>query len=130
MTMHTQNIQIADIEESPLNPRKRFHEDGLRELADSIREQGILQALIVRPQADDEDRYELVCGARRLRAARLLELEEVPVVVKDLTDRQTIEMMLVENDQRSGVTPLEEAADEQVLRRLLCRGLAERLRRR
>lgn len=100
------NISFDLIDESPLNPRKKFDETALDELAGSIREQGVLQPLTVRPAGD---RYELVIGARRLRASKLAGLDEVPVTVRELADDQVLEIMLVENDQRCPVSPIEEA---------------------
>lgn len=99
-------LPIGQIHESPLNPRKKFDAGELAELADSIRSQGILQPLTARP---NDDGYELVIGARRYRAAVLVGLAEVPVIVRELTDEETLEIMLIENDQRSNVAPLEEA---------------------
>jgi ParB family chromosome partitioning protein len=89
-----------------LQPRHQFTEMELEELAASIREQGILQPLLVRKS---EPGYELIAGERRLRAARLAGLTQVPVVVRDVTDHQLLEMSLVENIQREDLNPIEEA---------------------
>lgn len=91
---------------SPLQPRKDFTEDALRELADSIREQGIVQPLVVRPSGD---RYELIAGERRWRAAKLAGLTEVPIVERAATDRELLEVALIENLQRENLNPIEEA---------------------
>jgi ParB family chromosome partitioning protein len=91
---------------SPLQPRKDFTEESLRELADSIREQGIVQPLIVRPVGD---RWELIAGERRWRAARLAGLGEVPVLERAATDREVLELALIENLQRENLNPWEEA---------------------
>lgn len=91
---------------SPLQPRKDFTEDALRELADSIREQGIVQPLIVRPSGN---RYELIAGERRWRAAKLAGLTEVPIVERTATDRELLEIALIENLQRENLNPIEEA---------------------
>ncbi len=94
------------IQPNPFQPRLRFSQEELAELAHSIKSQGILQPLLVRTT----DRgYELVAGERRLRAAKLADLEAVPVMVKDVTDAQMIEMSIVENIQRENLNPMEEA---------------------
>lgn len=102
-------IPIGQIRESTTNPRKRF--DGLAELAESITEKGILEPLIVRPLSpiDTCMLFELVVGARRLRAAKLAKLEVVPVIARELTDQQAMEIQVIENNQREDVHPLEEA---------------------
>jgi ParB family chromosome partitioning protein len=97
---------VAKITASPLQPRKQFSPESLRELADSIREQGIVQPLIVRPRGDG---YELIAGERRWRAAQLLGLTEVPVVVREADDRTVLEWALIENLQRENLNAIEEA---------------------
>ena len=99
-------IEISKIELIGWNPRKSFDEKSLQELAASIKEHGILEPLVVR-QANGA--YQLVAGERRLRAAKLAGFEKVPVVVKDLSDDQVKELMLIENLQREDLNPLEEA---------------------
>ena len=107
-------ISIGQLQESPTNPRKTFSEEGLRELADSITALGgLVQPIIVRPI--DVDRYEVVAGARRFRAARLANMQELVAHVMDLTDEQVIEVQLIENAQRQDVHPYEEAAAYQAL---------------
>ncbi len=101
------NLPIAQLQESPTNPRRRFDEHSLTELADSFKTQGILEPLLVRTIEDDK--FEVVAGARRLRAAKLAALETVPVRVVELSDAACVETQLVENIQREGVHPLEEA---------------------
>ena len=103
------NLSIAILEESPSNPRKRFNEESLKELAESFKSQGILQPLVVRAKSGDENKYEVVAGARRLRAAQLAELKTVPVRVVELNDAAAIEAQVVENLQREDIHPLEEA---------------------
>jgi ParB family transcriptional regulator, chromosome partitioning protein len=103
------NVSIAILEESPSNPRKRFNEESLKELAESFKSQGILQPLVVREKPGEENKYEVVAGARRLRAAQLAELKTVPVRVVELTDAAAIEAQVVENLQREDIHPLEEA---------------------
>jgi ParB family chromosome partitioning protein len=92
---------------SPTNPRKTFDEDAMQELAASIRENGILQPLLVRPRA--ERSFEIVFGERRYRGAAMAEKETVPVCIREMTDAQVLETQLVENLQRRDVHPLEEA---------------------
>jgi len=106
-------VAIARIEPNPKQPRQRFERRALEELAESIRQHGILQPLVVGEIGDD--RYRLIIGERRWQAATLAGLERVPVVVKDVTDRQTLEMALIENVQRSDLNALEEAAAYQRL---------------
>src|SRR5882672_3028836 len=101
------NIPIAALAESPTNPRKRFDEKTLGELAASFKTQGVLEPLLVRPL--EESKFEVVIGARRLKAARLAELESVPVRVVKLTDAEAIEAQVVENLQREDIHPLEES---------------------
>ncbi|MBI2948278.1 MAG: ParB/RepB/Spo0J family partition protein [Verrucomicrobia bacterium] len=101
-----QRIALPRIRPCPLQPRKDFPADALRELADSIREQGIVQPLIVRPRGDG---FELIAGERRWRAAQMLGLNEVPVIVREADDRAVLELALIENLQRENLNPLEEA---------------------
>jgi ParB family transcriptional regulator, chromosome partitioning protein len=97
---------IEEIRPNRSQPRKHFDESKLQELADSIKEKGILEPLIVRKAADG---YELVVGERRWRAAQKAGLREVPVLVKELEDREVLEVSLIENLQRDDLNPLEEA---------------------
>src|SRR5882724_7130261 len=101
------NISIAALVESGTNPRKRFDQVALEELAASFKTQGVLAPLLVREL--EESKYEVVAGARRLRAARIAELETVPVRVVKLTDAESIEAQVVENLQREDIHPLDEA---------------------
>jgi len=101
------SVPIGILVESATNPRKRFDEKNLEELAASMRTQGILAPLLVREL--EESKYEVVAGARRLRAARLAELETVPVRVVKLSDAESIEAQVVENLQREDIHPLEES---------------------
>ncbi len=100
----TLNINV--IEPNKSQPRKRFDEDALAELADSIRQHGIIQPLVV---VKRKGYYELIAGERRWRAARLAGLKEVPVVIKDYTDQEIVEIALIENIQRQDLNPIEEA---------------------
>jgi ParB family chromosome partitioning protein len=106
-TSEYRNLPLAQLQESPTNPRKRFPEETLKELAASFQSQGILQPLVVREMA--ADKYEVIAGARRLRAAQLAELKTVPVRVVQLSDAAAIETQVVENLQREDIHPLEEA---------------------
>lgn len=101
------NVPLTALEESRTNPRRVFDETALKELAESIRSQGVLSPLLVRPIADH--RFEIVAGARRYRAALLAEAETIPVRIVPLTDAQALEAQLIENLQRRDVHPLEEA---------------------
>lgn len=100
------DVSIDDVEPNPWQPRRVFADDALAELAASIREQGILQPLVVRPRGE---RYQLLAGERRFRAARLAGLERVPIEIRDVDDRGALEVALVENLQREDLSPLEEA---------------------
>jgi ParB family chromosome partitioning protein len=105
-------VAISNIAPNPSQPRKRFSDSELATLAASIREQGVLQPLVVRKRGDG---YELIIGERRWRASQLAGLEEVPVVVLDATDRQVLEMALVENVQRADLNAIELAEAFRVL---------------
>jgi ParB/RepB/Spo0J family partition protein len=99
-------IPLAAIDVSVTNPRKHFDQAKLDELAESIKSHDVLQPILLRPKGD---RYELVAGERRFRAARQAGLETIPAVVKDLTDKQALEVQVIENLQRADLNPLEEA---------------------
>ncbi len=100
------HVPLDAIRPNRYQPRRNFSGDELADLTDSIREQGIIQPLVVRK---DEGGFELMAGERRLRAARAAGLERVPVMVRELTDAQMLEMSIVENIQRENLNPLEEA---------------------
>lgn len=100
-------LKIMDIEPNREQPRKLFEDGALAELADSIAQHGVIQPLLVRPLINGG--YQLVAGERRWRAARMAGLTEVPVVIKDLSDSETVELAMVENLQREDLNPLEEA---------------------
>jgi ParB family chromosome partitioning protein len=101
------NVSLSLLSESKSNPRRTFEETALKELAESIRTQGVLSPLLVRPLT--ENGFEIVAGARRYRAAQMAEVPTVPVRIVNLTDAQAVEMSIVENLQRKDVHPLEEA---------------------
>lgn len=111
-TANTVKLRINEIEPNRDQPRKTFDEEALSELADSIAQHGVIQPLLVRPVSDG---YQLVAGERRWRAARLAGLSEVPVVVKELSDSETMEIALIENLQREDLNPIEEAEGLQLL---------------
>ena len=99
-------VALNEVVPSPLQPRKRFHEENLTELVDSIREHGVIQPLIVRLV---NGKYELIAGERRWRASTQLKLPQVPVIVRDASDRDVLEMALIETLQREDLDPLEQA---------------------
>lgn len=99
-------VRIAKIEPNREQPRKNFDEDALQELADSIKQVGLLQPILVQ---DKQNHYEIIAGERRWRAAKLAGLKEVPVIIRDFTDQQIVEISLIENIQRQDLNPIEEA---------------------
>ena len=99
-------VKITKVEPNREQPRKKFDEDALLELAESLKQYGILQPLLVQKR---DDYYEIIAGERRWRAAKLAGLKEVPVIVKDLTDQEIMEISLIENIQREDLNPIEEA---------------------
>ncbi|MFH0935874.1 MAG: ParB/RepB/Spo0J family partition protein [Candidatus Omnitrophota bacterium] len=106
------NVQTDRIKPNPFQPREDFESQSLEELAQSIREKGVIQPLLVRRKGDD---YELIAGERRWRAANLLNMKEVPILVKDVDDRESLELALIENIQRQDLNPIEEAHAYQYL---------------
>lgn len=101
-----QRVALNRLRPSPFQPRKDFTDEALRELADSIKEQGVVQPLIVRARPDH---LELIAGERRWRAAQLAGLAEVPVIVREASDTEALELALIENLQRENLNPIEEA---------------------
>lgn len=99
-------LNINEVEPNREQPRKKFDEDSLLELSESIKQFGILQPLLVQKR---EDYYEIIAGERRWRAAKLAGLKEIPVIIKDFTDQQIVEISLIENIQREDLNPIEEA---------------------
>lgn len=99
-------VKINKVEPNREQPRKEFDEDALMELADSIKQFGILQPLLVQKK---KDYYEIIAGERRWRAAKLAGVKEVPVIIKDYTDQEVVEISLIENIQRENLNPIEEA---------------------
>lgn len=99
-------MDIKKVEPNREQPRKNFDEDALIELSESVKQFGILQPLLVQ---DKKGYYEIIAGERRWRAAKLAGLKEVPVIIKDLTDQEVVEIALIENIQRENLNPIEEA---------------------
>lgn len=103
------SMPVGQLQPGKFQPRRSFDEDRIADLVESVREKGILQPLLVRPLPGQPDRYEIIAGERRWRAAQGAKLHEVPVIVRDLSDREALEVALVENLQRQDLSPLEEA---------------------
>ena len=103
----THTLRISEIEPNRKQPRQDFDEAAIAELADCIRQHGLIQPIVVRPM---EEGYQIVAGERRWRACRMLGMSDVPVVVKDFTDEETAQIALIENIQRQDLNPVEEAA--------------------
>lgn len=106
-------VKITMVEPNRKQPRKNFDEDSLQELSDSIKQFGLLQPILVQ---DRKDHYEIIAGERRWRAAKIAGLKEVPVIIRDYTDQEIVEISLIENIQREDLNPIEEA---QAYKRLL-----------
>lgn len=100
-------VPIEHVSRNPKNPRRIFDESELQDLSSSIRQHGIVQPVVVRPRGSD--RFEIIAGERRWRAAQLAGLVDIPVIVRDVDDRTALEIAIVENVQRSDLNPLEEA---------------------
>ncbi|MFT3690721.1 ParB/RepB/Spo0J family partition protein [Paenirhodobacter sp.] len=103
------HVPIEFIEPNPDQPRRTFEPEKLEELAASIREKGVIQPLIVRNHPHKEGHYEIVAGERRWRAAQIAQLHELPVIIRDLSDTEVLEVAIIENIQRADLNPLEEA---------------------
>ena len=106
-------IKISQIEPNRNQPRRRFDEDALEELSQSIKEHGVLQPILVRPQIYGG--YQIVAGERRYRASRMAGLTEIPAIIKELSDSETMQIALIENLQRRDLSDLEEAKGYQTL---------------
>ncbi len=103
----TRTLRMSEIEPNKNQPRQDFNEAAIQELADSIREHGLIQPIIVRPLGSG---YQIVAGERRWRACRMLGLSEVPAIIKEFTDSETAQIALIENIQREDLNPVEEAS--------------------
>jgi ParB family chromosome partitioning protein len=103
-------IPIEQITANPDQPRRHFEPAALQELADSLKARGVLQPLIVRPHPTDEGLYQIVAGERRWRAAQMAQLHELPVIVREFSDTEVLEVAIIENIQRADLNAIEEAA--------------------
>ncbi|MDD5128078.1 MAG: ParB/RepB/Spo0J family partition protein [Candidatus Omnitrophica bacterium] len=99
-------VQSGQIKPNPFQPREDFDQASIEELAQSIKEKGVIQPLLVRRRGDN---YELIAGERRFRATNILGLKEIPVIVREVSDQDSLELALIENIQREGLNPIEEA---------------------
>ena len=102
-------LPIEWINSGPWQPRRRFDTDSLAELAESIRSKGLVQPVLVRPRAGTANRYELIAGERRWRAAQMAQLHNIPAIIRDLGDEEAYELALIENIQRADLSAIEEA---------------------
>jgi len=102
-------VPIENLTPNPYQPRRHFDEEALADLVDSMKAHGVLQPLLVRRKPGAPERYEIIAGERRWRAAQKARLHNVPVVVRDFTDRDALEVAIIENIQRQDLTPIEEA---------------------
>ncbi|MGB4191373.1 MAG: ParB/RepB/Spo0J family partition protein [Rickettsiales bacterium] len=107
------NLFINDIEANPNQPRTIFNSENLEELEDSISLNGVLQPILVRPIRDNK--YQIIAGERRWRAVKKLGLAEIPAIIKNISDKETLELAIIENIQRANLNPLEEAQSYQKL---------------
>jgi len=102
-------VRLEDVKPNPRQPRLEFDPQALNDLASSIKEQGVLQPIMIRPVSGASHGYELVAGERRLRASKLAGLDEIPAIVREVTDEQSLALALIENLQRENLNALEEA---------------------
>lgn len=103
-------VAVERVEPNPNQPRRSFNEDALSELASSIKEKGIIQPLIVRVMPNNPNKYEIVAGERRWRAAQRAQLHEVPVIIREFSDTEVLEVAIIENIQRADLNAIDEAA--------------------
>ena len=113
--VETNKVPIKDISRNKFQPRKHFSKESLDELTNSIRERGIIQPIVVRPDKTNNDKYEIIAGERRWLASQNAGLHEVPVVILDVDDIKSLEFAIVENVQRQDLNPIEEARGYQKL---------------
>ncbi len=113
--IETNKILIKDLVRNKFQPRKHFSKENLEELTNSIKEQGIIQPIVVRPNKSEEGKYEIIAGERRWLASQNAGLHEVPVVILDVDDVKSLEFAIVENVQRQDLNPIEEAKGYQKL---------------
>jgi ParB family chromosome partitioning protein len=109
------SLPLAALKPGRFNPRRNFSQAQLEELAASIRERGLVQPLVVRPSMTDSESFEIVAGERRWRAAQLANLHQVPVVVRELTDQEAVELAIIENVQREDLNSIEEGEGYKLL---------------
>jgi ParB family chromosome partitioning protein len=112
---NARQVPVAFLRPNRFQPRKTFVPEELHDLANSIREKGVLQPILVRPVAGDANAFEIVAGERRWRAAQLAKLHDVPVVIREMNDGEALELAIIENVQRSDLNAIEEAAAYQEL---------------
>lgn len=105
----TRKVPIEHIEPNPRNPRKTFTDKDLGDLSESLKSKGIVQPILVRPAAGKTDRFEIIAGERRWRAAQRAGLHEAPIIIRDVTDQEALELAIIENVQRADLNPIEEA---------------------
>lgn len=110
-----QMVELAKITPSPMNPRKRFDDKSLKELAESIKAHGVQQPIVVRPFGNKKNQFEIVVGERRFRASKIAGLTEIPAIVRPLSNAAALEIMVIENLQREDVHPLDEALGYEAL---------------
>ncbi len=113
--IETNKVSINDLSRNKFQPRKHFSEEGLEELSNSIKEQGIIQPIVVRPDKSTKGKYEIIAGERRWLSAQKAGLHEVPVVVLNVDDIKSLEFSIIENVQRQDLNPIEEARGYQRL---------------
>ncbi|SHM90644.1 ParB/RepB/Spo0J family partition protein [Roseibium suaedae] len=105
----SRKVPIENLVPNPRNPRKTFTEKDLSDLTESLRAKGIVQPILVRPAAGSNDRFEIIAGERRWRAAQRAGLHEAPIIIRDVTDQEALELAIIENVQRADLNPIEEA---------------------
>ena len=103
-------ISISNLKPSPSQPRRLFDKNSINELAESIKSKGLVQPILVRPSPTESGTYEIIAGERRWRAAQIAQLHEVPAVIRNFNDTEALEIAIIENVQRSDLSPIEEAA--------------------
>ena len=113
--VETNKVPIKDISRNKFQPRKHFSKENLDELTNSIKERGVIQPIVVRPDKVNKDKYEIIAGERRWLASQNAGLHEVPVVILDVDDVKSLEFAIVENVQRQDLNPIEEAKGYQRL---------------
>jgi len=113
--VETNKIAIKDLSRNKFQPRKNFNKESLEELTNSIREQGVIQPILVRPDKTNDGKYEIIAGERRWLASQNAGLHEIPVVILDVDDNKSLEFAIVENVQRQDLNPIEEAKSYQRL---------------